>query len=148
MNATNFELKFNARRPFSSTKRKGYYLLGLIEMLVGSVGIFMVEYPLSRFYMILFAGGVLVFLLAVYGKNLIRVSNSISINPQDIAFKNVSQRGKKLEVDDLYDIILEKDKVEFITKEQNCQVYDFSIYSEIEKKAILRKLNQLKENLV
>lgn len=95
MNATNFELKFNARRPFAATKRKGYYVLGLIEMLVGSVGVFMIEYPLSRFYMILFIGGVFSFLAAAYGKNLIREANTIVINPQNIVFKNVSQRAKK-----------------------------------------------------
>ncbi|MDE5421368.1 hypothetical protein L3073_04035 [Ancylomarina sp. DW003] len=147
MNATNFELKFNARRPFAATKRKGYYVLGLIEMLVGSVGVFMIEYPLSRFYMILFIGGVFSFLAAAYGKNLIREANTIIINPQNIVFKNVSQRAKKLEVEDLYDIVLEKDRVEFITKERRYQTYDFSIYTESERKDLCKVLNQLKENL-
>ena len=133
MNATNFELNFNVCRPFSSIKRKALYSVGIIEMLVGSVGIFFVEYPMSRFYMILFAGGILSFLIAAYGKNIIKESNSICINPQNIAFKNVSQRVKNLEVENLYDLILEKDKVEFVTKDQ--------------KKALYRVLNELKENL-
>lgn len=147
MNATNFELKFNTHRPFSSTKRKGYYLLGLIVMLVGTVGIFMVEFPLSRFYMILLASGVLVFLIAIYGKNLIRESNFISINPQNIAFKNVFQRVIKLEVENLKAIILEKDRVEFVNKEQKRQTYDFSIFSKTEKKTLFAVLNRLKECL-
>ncbi len=147
MNATIFELKFSARRPFSSTKRKGYYLLGVIEMLVGSVGIFLVEYPMSRFYMILFVGGVLSFLVAAYGKKLIREVNSISINPQNIAYKNVSQRAKNIEVENLYDIILEKDKVEFVTKDQKCSLYDFSIFTQDQRKALCSVLNKLKENL-
>lgn len=147
MNGTNFDLKFNSRRPFSSTMRKVYYLLGIIEMLVGSVGVFMVEYPLSRFYMILFAGGVLSFVMATYGKNLIKVANYISINPQNIAFKNVSQRAMRLEVSELYDIVLEKERVEFITKKQKCRVYNFSIFTEDEKKALFVVLNKLKGKL-
>ena len=147
MNATNFELNFNACRPFSSTKRKAYYSVGIIEMLVGSVGIFLVEYPMSRFYMILFASGILSFLIAAYGKNLIKESNSICINPQNIVFKNVSQRAKNLEVENLYDLILEKDKVEFVTKDQKYSIYDFSIFTQDQKKALYGVLNELKENL-
>ncbi|MGZ2371170.1 hypothetical protein ACXR6G_15435 [Ancylomarina sp. YFZ004] len=147
MNATNFELNFNACRPFSSTKRKAYFSLGIIEMLVGSVGVFLVEYPMSRFYMILFAGGILSFLIATYGKNIIKESNSICINPQNIVFKNVSQRAKNIEVNNLYDLILEKDKVEFITKDQKYSIYDFSIFKLDQKKALYAVLNELKENL-
>jgi len=147
MNATNFELNFNACRPFSSIKRKAYFSLGIIEMLVGSVGIFLVEYPVSRFYMILFAGGILSFLIASYGKNIIKESNSICINPQSIVFKNVSQRAQSLEVENLYDLILEKDKVEFVTKDQKYSLYDFSIFTQDQKKALYRVLNELKENL-
>lgn len=147
MNATNFELSFNACRPFSSTKRKVYYSLGIVEMLVGSVGIFLVEYPMSRFYMIFLAGGILSFLIAAYGKNMIKESNSICINPQNVTFKNVSQRARNLEVENLYDLIIEKNKVEFVTKDQKYSLYDFSIFTQDQKKALYRVLNELKENL-
>ncbi|MCZ4694171.1 hypothetical protein DWB61_05305 [Ancylomarina euxinus] len=147
MNATNFELSFNDCRPFSSIKRKALYLVGIIEILVGSVGIFLVEYPMSRFYIILLASGILSFLIAAYGRNIIKESNSICINPQNITFKNVSQRTKNLAVDNLCDLIIEQDKVEFVTKDQKYNLYDFSIFTQDQKKALYRILTDLKENL-
>jgi len=84
--------------------------------------------------MILFASGVLSFLIAAYCKNIIKESNSICINPQNIAFKNVSQRARNIEVENLYDLILEKDKVEFVTKDQKYSLYDYSIFRKIKRK--------------
>ncbi|MBI9057310.1 MAG: hypothetical protein JEZ01_06020 [Labilibaculum sp.] len=142
----NFELSCNERRVFSASRKRYFYFIGTILIGIGAAGLLYTADKTSNFYGILLIGGIMNLAIAIVGKYYTKESNFITINSENIEFKNSMQKANSFLMQDLLDIRIECDKAEFIAKDQRVGSYDFSIYSELEKMNIHKALFKIKSH--
>ncbi len=148
MNNTDFKISYNERRSFSSFKRKTHYVGGAILIVIGLSELIMSNNEMSTFYWILLIGGILNVGIGFMGKYLHREHIFITIKPEIIEFKNSTQKPKIFLTNNLLDIVIESNKAEFITVDHQVSSYDFSIFSEDEKKELCEELDIIKDRLI
>jgi len=148
MNTTDFKISYKGRRSFSSFKRNTHYVAGAILIVTGLYGVIMLNNEMSTFYGILLVGGILNAGIGFMGKYLHHEHSFITINPEIIEFKNSSQKPKTVSTNNLLDVVVESNKAEFITVDHQVSLYDFSIFSEDEKKELYTELDKLKDRLI
>jgi len=148
MNNTDFTISFNERRLFSSFKRNTHYVGGAILIGIGLVGLIMLSNETSTFYWILLAGGVFNLGIALIGKYLHKEYSFITIKPEIIEFKNSSQKRKSFLINDLLDVIIESNKVEFFTVNHQVGTYDFSVFTSAEQNGLIGELDKIKGKLI
>lgn len=140
----NFEMTCNERRVFSAPRKRYFYFVGAVLIGIGIAGLLYSTDKTSNFYVILFAGGIMNLAIAIIGKYYAKESNYITINSENIEFKNTMQKAKTFFLQDLLDIVIEADKAEFITKDHRVGSFDFSVYSDLEKKNLHKELLEIK----
>ena len=148
MNNSNFKITYNEKRLFSTFKKRVHYGGGSILILAGLLGLMLANNDKSTFYWILLVGGVFNVAIGFMGKYLHREDSFITISPEIIEFKNSSQQRKSLLINDLGDIIIESNKVEFFTLDQQVCTYDFSVFTNAEKEALNDQLCKIKNKLI
>ncbi|MRT92974.1 hypothetical protein [Ancylomarina sp. 16SWW S1-10-2] len=148
MSNTDFTISFNERRLFSPLKKKTHYVSGVLLIGVGLWGLIMANSETATFYWIFFVGGIFNLGIGFMGKYLHKEHNFITINPEIIEFKNSCQKRKSLLINDLRDIVLESNKVEFFTLDQQVCTYDFSNFTNAEKEDLNDELGKIKNKLI
>lgn len=148
MDHKTLNLKFNGRRKLSSSRRKTYYINGIILIPLGFFGLIKSNMELNLFFLILTVGGILNVVHGFWGKELIKQKNSISFNGEEIDYKNSYKKPKKIKLNDLLDLRIETGKVEFVMNDQRVQSYDFSVFQRQELEIIYGKLETIKTNLI
>lgn len=148
MNETNFEISFNERRSFSHSKKRTYYIIGVLEIGIGMYGLIRLIDETPPFYWILLIGGILSIVNAFIGKYPFKEKNFISIKPEIIEFKNSTQRPKAVLTSNLLDVLIESNKAEFITNEQEVRIYEFSIFPKDKIKKLHVELEKIKTKLI
>jgi hypothetical protein len=142
------KLEFNGRRKLSPSRKKTYYVVGIIEILIGTLGLINSNYEINLFYLILLIGGILSVIWGLNGQYLIKEKNSISLSKEEIEFKNSFKKSKRIKIKDLLDIRTESGKVEFVLSDQRVKSYDFTVFQEQKLDNIYRELERVKANLV
>jgi hypothetical protein len=141
------DLKFVGRRTISSSRKKSYYVGGIVFLILGLVG-FITSNVLSSLYIAFSIGGILNIIYGLIGKELIKEKNYISIYPEEIEFKNSFKKPQNIKINNLLDLRIEKAKVEFVMNDQRITTYDFSIFQEHELNKIHNELDKIKASLI
>lgn len=141
------QLKFSGRRPLSSSRKITMYIYGIVLILIGLFGIYKSNFELNPFWYILALGGILNIIHSIFGKELVKETNSISIGEDEIEYKNSLKKPRKIKTDDLLDLRIETAKVEFVHNDQRVEFYDFSVFQRQELEDIYKRLEQVKVNL-
>lgn len=84
----------------------------------------------------------------LFGKELIKVKNYISIDSKNVEYKNSFRKSKKINLNDLLDLRIETCSVEFVLSDQRVEPYDFSVFQKNEPDAIYKELEMLKAKLI
>ena len=82
------------------------------------------------------------------GKELIKEKNFISINGEEIEYKNSFKKPRKIKLIDLFDLRIATATVEFVHYDQRVESYDFSVFQRQLLEDIYEKLEKLKTNLI
>lgn len=148
MDNKTLNLKFSDRRALSSSRKKTMYIYGIVLILIGLFGIYKSNFePTPLWYIIMF-GGILNITHSIFGKELIKEKNSISIGEDEIEYKNSFKRPKRIKIIDLLDLRIETAKVEFVYNDQRVESYDFSVFQRQELEDIYGNLERVKANLI
>lgn len=151
MNHKTLSLKFDGRRKLNASKKMTYKIIGAVELFVGLLILMMSNFELNTFifFFLVFAiAGILNLIYGLIGTELIREKNFISINGEEIEYKNSFSRPKKLKINDLLDLRIETAKVEFVHGNQRVESYDFSVFQRQELENIYESLETIKSNLM
>ena len=92
-------------------------------------------------------GAVLYFIYGLIGKNLIKEKKIISIQPDEIEYKNSFRKVKIIKINNLLDLRIETAKVEFVLNNQHIRTYDFSVFEESDIDRIYKELEKIKASL-
>ena len=141
-------LEFNGRRTLNSTRKRTMYIGGLILIIIGLWGFVISGMDLNVLYLILTIAGVLNFVHALWGKELLREKNSISISGEEIEYKNSFKKPKKIKIKDLLDLRIDTAMVEFVNSDQKVQSYNFSVFQREELEDIYKELERIKANWI
>jgi hypothetical protein len=141
-------IEFNGRRELNSSRKKTMYISGLIVIIYGLLGMVISGFDLNVPYLILTIAGVLNIVHAFWGKELRKERNFISINGEEIEYKNSFKPPKKIKISDLLDIRIETAKVEFVHNDQRVESYNFSVFQRQELEDIYKELERVKANLI
>jgi hypothetical protein len=148
MDNKTLHLKFSGRRALSSSRKKTMYIYGIFLILIGLFGIYKSNFELNPFWYILALGGILNVIISIFGKELIKETNSISIGEDEIEYKNSFKRPKRIKIIDLLDLRIETAKVEFVHNDHRVESYDFSVFQRQELEDIYGNLERVKSNLI
>lgn len=143
-----FNLEFYGRRRMSSSRKRTLYIIGIILILIGLLGLYYSNFMQNPFWLILAVGGIINVIHSAFGKELIKEKNYISISEEEIEYKNSFKKPRKIKMNDLLDLRIETAKVEFAHNDQRVESYDFSVFHEQEQDTINRELQKIKANLV
>jgi hypothetical protein len=148
MEERNFELKFQGRRKLNSSRRKTYYLIGAIELIIGLIVLLKSNVGFKMFFSIILIAGIANIIYGLIGKELRKEKNFISISSEEIEYKNSFQKPQKIKLSDLWDIRIETAKVEFVMNEERVKSYDFSVFQEQELEDIYGEFERVKAKLI
>ena len=124
------------------------FIGGLILIIIGLWGFVISGMDLNVLYLILTIAGVLNFVHALWGKELLREKNSISISGEEIEYKNSFKKPKKIKIKDLLDLRIDTAMVEFVNSDQKVQSYNFSVFQREELEDIYKELERIKANWI
>jgi len=145
MGNANYNVFFKGRRPLDQANKRFYKMLGTAEIGLGSICLlFSIGKEFAVFYLALLFVGIFSIVYAMIGKYWMTEKNYIIINPKAIEFKNLSQKPTFVPRDTLQDVMIESNKVVFLSSDQPFKLYDFSIFKEKELKEINVELLKIK----
>lgn len=142
-----FRLDFFQRRLLTSSSKTYYYVAGLIGISIGIFGLTKSIDELDFLYLILLIGGISNIIFAIIGKWLIKEMNFISINFDNIEFKNSFQKPKKIQLASIIDFRIGAKNIEFVLNDQQVKRYDFSIFSDEEINRLFDELEKIKSRI-
>lgn len=142
------KLKFGGRRELSPSRKRTMFIYGIILILIGLFGLLKSGIETNTFWYILAIGGVLNILHGSFGKELIKETNHIAINSNEIEYKNSFKKPRKIKIEDLLDVRIETAKVEFVKTDHGVVSYDFSVFQKKELDNIYESLESIKSNLI
>lgn len=148
MGQKNFERKFHGRRNLNSSKKKAYYIIGVIELVIGLFVLLKSNVGFKMFFSIILIAGIANIIYGLIGKELRKEKNFISISSEEIEYKNSFQKPQKIKLSDLWDIRIETAKVEFVMNDQRVKSYDFSVFQEQELEDIYEEFERVKAKLI
>lgn len=148
MNEIALDLEFHGRKKLSSLRKKAKYISGIILILFGLFGLSQPNFGLNLYWYLLIAIGILNIIHGLFGKELIKVKNYISIDSKNVEYKNSFRKSKKINLNDLLDLRIETCSVEFVLSDQRVEPYDFSVFQKNEPDAIYKELEMLKAKLI
>ncbi|MDX9880925.1 MAG: hypothetical protein RBS73_02595 [Prolixibacteraceae bacterium] len=148
MDNKTLNLKFSGRRELSSSRKKTMYIYGIVLILIGLFGIYKSNFELNPFWYILVLGGIINVIHGIFGKELIKEKNSISISEDEIEYKNSFKSPQKIKINNLLDLRIETAKVEFVHNDHRVESYDFSVFQRQELEDIYGNLERVKANLI
>jgi len=148
MDTNTLHLKYSGRREFSSTRKRTLLIYGAFLILAGLLGLYISNFELNPFGYILVVGGMLNCIHSVFGKEIIKETNFITIEKEEIEYKNSFKKPRRIKISDLLDLRIETAKVEFVHNDQRVDSYDFAVFQREELDAIYQALERIKLNFV
>ena len=151
MDNKTINLKFHGRRKINASKKRIYKIIGIVEFLIGLFGLIRSSFEMNTFFFLFIVftiAGISNLIYGLIGTKIIKEKNCISINREEIAFKNSFKRPKKIKINDLLDLRIGTAKVEFVRIDQRVESYDFSVFQKQKLENIYKELESLKSNLI
>jgi hypothetical protein len=148
MNNQTLHFSFYGRQPLDIYRKRIRYGAGIIFLLYGLWGAYRIDFHPNLSSYIFGIGGLLHILYAFYGKKLIKEKNFIEVTENEISYKNSFKQKKTIAIDNLMDVRIETQKVEFVFNNQQIEWYDFSVFQGEELKAIYKVLENVKAKLI
>jgi hypothetical protein len=148
METNTLNFKYSGRRELSSLRKRTMYIYAIFLILIGMLGLYRSNFELNPFWYILTVGGILNIIHGIFGKELIKEKNFISIRKEEIEYKNSFKKPRQLKITDLLDLRIETAKVEFVHNDQRVESYNFSVFQRQELDTIYQELERIKLYLV
>jgi hypothetical protein len=140
-----YNVFFKGRRSLDPANKSFYKILGTAEIGIGSVCLLLsIGKEFAMFYLALLFVGIFSIVYALIGKYWMTEKNYIIISAEFIEFKNLSQKPRILSRDTLQDVMIESNRVVFLSSDQPFKLYDFSVFKEKELKEIKVELLKIK----
>lgn len=143
-----FNLNYCERRKLSSLRKRTLFFYGIILILIGLFGLYKSDFRLNPFWSVLTIGGVLNIIYSVFGKEILKENNYISIGEENIEYKNSFKKPHNIKRNNLYDLRIETAKVEFVHNDQRVDSYDFSVFKREERGVVCQELERIKLDFV
>jgi hypothetical protein len=149
MNTNTLNLKYSGRRKLNPSRKRTMFIYGIILIFIGLLGLYIFGFDLKHlFWHILAIGGVLNVIHSLFGKELIKEVNRLSINSNQIEYKNSFRKPQIIKIENLLDLRIETAKVEFVQNGQRVESYNFSVFQRQELDTIYQELERIKLYLV
>lgn len=95
---------------------------------IGLFGLFN-AHPSTRLFLlslVLLIAGAGYVILALIDRRILKERNFLKITPEKLIFKNSRRKPQSINLEYIYDVIVEGQRAEFIQKDQAVLTYDFS----------------------